>query len=100
MNEIIKQFTPNNIAGCPKNAPCNVRIIKGKVHWLSSMAIGTLLFYRNNNDSLRPIKGNTAPNQSAIIGYHTTGNTSMAQSVPTNKVDLVTAVPRVIFIVA
>lgn len=49
MNEILKQFTPNNIAGCPKNAPCNVRIIKGKVYWLSSMAIGNPAFYRNND---------------------------------------------------
>ena len=96
-------FTSNKI-DCStigaKSAPCNVQITKGRVYWLSSMAIGTPAFYRNNNDSLRPIKGNTAPNQSAIIGYHTIGNTSMAQSVPTNKVDLVTAVPRVIFIVA
>lgn len=96
-------FTSNKI-DCgttgAKSAPCNVQIIKGRVYWLSSMVVGTPAFYRNNNDSLRPIKGNTALNQSAIIGYHTTGNTSMAQSVPTNKVDLVTAVPRVIFIVA
>ena len=83
-----------------KNAPCNVQITKGKVYWLSSMAIGSPAFYRNDNDSLRPIKGNTAPSQGAIIGYYTTGNTSMAQSAPANKVDLVSPVPRVMFVVA
>ena len=97
-------FTSNKI-DCSttgaKSAPCNVRIIKGEVYWLSSMTIGTPSFYRNYSDSLRPIKGNTTSNQSAIIGYYTTGNTSMEQSVPTNKVDLVTvAAPRVMFIVA
>ena len=96
-------FTSNKI-DCTslgaKSAPCNVRITKGRVYWLSSMAIGTPAFYRNFNDSLRPIKGNTALNQYAIIGYYTTGNTSMAQSAPTNMVDLATAVPRVMFVVA
>lgn len=86
----------------PKNAPCNVQIENGKVYWLSSLSINpnsTLLFFhRNGADSLMPIKGNTTSNQLSIIGYYTTGNTSMAQSVPTNKVDLVTAVPRVLFI--
>ena len=96
-------FTSNKI-DCTslgaKSAPCNVRITKGRVYWLSSMAIGTPAFYRNSNDSLRPIKGNTALNQSAITGYYTLGNTSMAQSAPTNMVDLATAVPRVVFVVA
>ena len=64
------------------------------------MAIGTPAFSRNFNDSLRPIKGNTAPSQSAITGYYTLGNTSMAQSAPTNKADLPTAAPRVMFTVA
>ena len=64
------------------------------------MVIGAPAFSRNFSDSLRPIKGNTIPNQSAIIGYSTTGNTSMAQSAPTNKGDLTSAAPRVMFIVA
>ena len=96
-------FTSNNI-DCgttgAKSAPCNVQITKGRVYWLSSMVIGTPTFYRNAPDSLMPIKGNTTSSQSAIIGYYTTGNTSMAQSAPTNKVDLAIGVPRVIFIVA
>lgn len=96
-------FTSNNIdcgtAGA-KSAPCNVQITKGRVYWLSSMVIGTPAFYRNAADSLMPIKGNTTSSQSAIIGYYTAGNTSMAQSAPTNKVDLAIAVPRVMFIVA
>lgn len=83
-----------------KNAPCNVQIMKGKTYWLSSMAIGTPAFYRNYNDSLKPIKGNTVSNQGAIIGYYTTGSTSISQSAPTNKVDLVSPVPRVMFVVA
>ena len=83
-----------------KNAPCNVQITKGKVYWLSSMVLGTPAFYRNAADSLMPIKGNTVPNQGAIIGYYTTANTSMAQSAPTNKVDLINPVPRVMFVVA
>ena len=83
-----------------KNAPCSVPITKGKTYWLSSMVIGSPAFYRNYNDLLRPIKGNTVPNQGAVIGYYTTGNTSMVQSAPTNKLDVVTAVPRVMFIVA
>lgn len=96
-------FTSNKI-GCgttgAKSAPCNVQITKGGVYWLSSMVIGTPAFYRNAVDSLMPIKGNTTSSQSAIIGYYTAGNTSMAQSAPTNKVDLAIAVPRVMFIVA
>lgn len=100
-------FTSNPIscstAGA-KNAPCNVQIIKGKVYWLSSLCICAAnaarppSFHRNTPDSLFSIKGATTATQSAIIGYYTTGNTSMAQSVPTNKVDLVTVVPRVLFI--
>ena len=96
-------FTSNPIdcsAVGAKNAPCNVQITKGKVYWLSSMIIGTLAFYRNATDSLMPIKGTTISNQSAVIGYYTTGNTSIAQSVPTNKLDLVVAAPRVMFVVA
>ena len=81
-----------------KNAPCNVQIIKGKTYWLSSMVVGNLAFYRNYSDSLKPIKGNTASNQGTIIGYYTNGNTSMAQSVPINKVDWIGALPRVLFI--
>ena len=96
-------FTSNKI-DCgtvgAKSAPCNVQITKGRVYWLSSMVIGTPTFYRNAPDSLMPIKGNTTSSQSAIIGYYTTGNTSMAQSVPTNKVDLAIGVPRVMFVVA
>ena len=96
-------FTSNkidcNTVGA-KIVPCSVRITKGGVYWLSSMVIGTPAFYRNNNDSLRAIKGNTASNQSAVIGYYTSGNTSMAQSAPTNKFDFTGAVPRVMFIVA
>lgn len=96
-------FTSNKI-DCgttgAKSAPCNVQITKSRVYWLSSMVIGTPTFYRNAPDSLMPIKGNTTSNQSAIIGYYTTGNTSMAQSAPTNKVDSAISVPRVVFIVA
>lgn len=96
-------FTSNKI-DCStvgaKSAPCNVQITKGMVYWLSSMVIGTPAFYRNYNDSLRPIKGNTAANHATIIGYYTTGNSSMAQSAPTNKIDLGNAAPRVMFIVA
>ena len=96
-------FTSNKI-DCgtvgAKSAPCNVQITKGRVYWLSSMVIGTPTFYRNAPDSLMPIKGNTTSSQSAIIGYYTTGNTSMAQSAPTNKVDLAIGVPRVMFVVA
>ena len=96
-------FTSNNI-DCStvgaKSAPCSVRITKGMVYWLSSMAIGTPTFYRNNNDALRQIKGNTASNQLAIVGYYTPANASMAQSAPTNKLDLAAAAPRVMFVVA
>ena len=83
-----------------KNAPCSVQITKGKVYWLSSLSIGTLTFPRTTPESLFPIKGAITATQSAVIGYYTTGNTSMAQTAPTNKLDVVTAVPRVLFIVA
>lgn len=83
-----------------KNATCNVQITKGNVYWLSSMATGLPSLGGTNSDFLRPIKGTQASNQGAIIGYYTTGNTSMAQSAPTNKLDLVSSVPRVMFVVA
>ena len=82
-----------------KNAPCNVQITKGKVYWLSSLSIGTPAFQRNSTDSLFPIKGSSLAGQAPIIGYYTTGNTSMVQSVPTKKLDASNA-PRVMFVVA
>ena len=82
-----------------KNAPCNVQITKGRVYWLSSLSIGTPGFYRNNESSLFPIKGSSVASQAPIIGYYTTGNTSMVQSVPTKKLDSSNA-PRVMFVVA
>ena len=96
-------FTSNPISCSTtgaKNAPCSVQITKGRVYWLSSLAIGTPTFHRNNTDSLSPIKGSSRANQASIIGYYTTGNTSMVQSAPTNKLDVATAVPRVMFVVA
>ena len=84
-----------------KNAPCNVQITKGKIYWLSSLSKGASnmpSFHRSTVDSLFPIKGTKTANQSAIIGYYTTDNTSMAQSAPTNKGDLTGSVPRVLFI--
>lgn len=83
-----------------KNAPCMVQIEKGTVYWLSALAIGALAFNRNNTDSLFPIKGTITATQSAIIGYYTLGNTSMAQSAPTNKIDNADYAPRVMFIVS
>lgn len=83
-----------------KNAPCNVQITKGKVYWLSSMVINSPAFSSNNRDFLRPIKGAISATQAQIIGYYTNGNTSMAQSAPTNKFDLLSGAPRVMFIVA
>lgn len=83
-----------------KNATCNVQIKKGNVYWLSLMATGSPAFYRNNSDFLRPIKGTISANQAQTIGYYTSGNTSMAQSAPTNKLDLNSPAPRVMFIVA
>ena len=81
-----------------KNTPCNVQIKKGEVYWLSSLSIGSPGFHRNNTDSLFPIKGTITATQSAIIGYYTTGNTSMVQSAPTKKQDISSA-PRVMFVV-
>lgn len=83
-----------------KNAPCSVRIVKGKVYWLSSLSIGTPSFFRNATDSLFPIKGTKTASQSAIIGYYTIGNTNMTQSAPTGKLDISTIAPRVMFVVA
>ena len=88
----------------PKNAPCNVQIEKGKIYWLSSLPTnppsGMSVFSRNGEDSLPPIKGATTALQTTVIGYYTGNNTSMAQSAPTNKSDLVDSLPRVLFIVA
>ena len=81
-----------------KNAPCNVQIIKGKVYWLSSFSTGTPTFYRTSPDTLFAIKGGTEANQSAIIGYRTTGNTSMTRTAPTNKLNNYGFAPRVLFI--
>lgn len=83
-----------------KNASCNVQIVKGKVYWLSILPIGTLSFYRNNQDSLFPIKGSSSAGAMAPNGYYTTNNTSMAQSAPTSKLDNYGSLPRVMFIVA
>ena len=83
-----------------KNAPCNVQITKGKVYWLSSLSIGSSqpTFPGIEPSTLFRIKGATTAAQSALIGYYTASNTSMAQSAPTNKIDLFTNVPRVLFI--
>lgn len=81
-----------------KNAPCNVQIKKGEVYWLSSLNIGSPAFHRTATDSLFPIKGSALANYVGVIGYCTTGNTSMTQSAPTNKLDIVSSAPRVLFI--
>jgi hypothetical protein len=81
-----------------KNASCNVQIKKGGVYWLSSLPIGTPNFHCNTTDSLFAIKGSTSANSLATIGYYTTGNTSMTQSAPTKKLDIVSSAPRVLFI--
>ena len=103
-NDLSNPLFTSNTIDCSttgvKNATCDVQIKKGNVYWLSSMVIGTPVFYRNNSDFLRPIKGNTSATQATIIGYYTTGNSSMAQSAPTNKFDMGNAVPRVMFVVA
>lgn len=83
-----------------KNAACEVQIVKGRVYWLSSMVTGSPAFHRNSSDSLFPIKGTATAAQTPTIGFYTTGNTSMAQSAPTNKLDMTNAVPRVMFVVA
>ena len=88
-----------------KNAPCNVQIEKGKVYWLSSLSIiltsgiGMPVFHRNGADSLFPIKGTTTALQVTAVGYYTESRTSMAQSVPTNKIEISTYAPRVMFII-
>ena len=82
-----------------KNASCNVQIKKGKIYWLSSLSIGTPSFYRTTTSTLFSIKGSTSADSMMTVGYSTSGNTSMAKSVPTNKVDaLVGSAPRVVFI--
>ena len=81
-----------------KNAPCNVQIVKGKVYWLSLLSIGTASFQRSTVDSLFPIKGSASANTSSPIGYYTISNTSMTQSAPTNKMNITTFSPRVMFI--
>ena len=92
------------VATGTKNAPCNVQIEKGKVYWLSLLSITPTtsgpVFHRNGLDSLFPIKGATTALQTTVIGYYTENRTSMAQSAPTNKVDLVNVAPRVVFVVA
>ena len=103
-NDVADPLFTSNPISCDttgtKNAPCNVQIVKGKVYWLSSLHAGTANFYRTAPDILFAIRGATAANQLATIGYYTTNNTSMAQSAPTNKIDFSGALPRVMFIVA
>ncbi|MCK6158006.1 hypothetical protein KZX29_04240 [Moraxella osloensis] len=103
-NDVANPLFTSNPIDCSttgaKNAPCSVQITKGKVYWLSALVIGTLAFFRNAADSLFQIKGTTTAGQFSCIGYYTTGNTSMAQSAPTNKMDIYTYVPRVMFVVA
>ena len=102
-NDIANPLFTSNPIDCSttgaKNAPCNVQVTKGKVYWLSSLPIGSPAFHRNNSDSLFPIKGSSVAIQAPIIGYYTTGNTSMVQSTPTKKIYLSNA-PRVMFVVA
>ena len=83
-----------------KNASCNVQIKKGGVYWLSSLSIGSSQpsFPHIDSSILFPIKGAATASASAIIGYYTTDNKSMQQSAPTNKKDLFTKIPRVLFI--
>ena len=93
-------FTSNPISCSTlgiKHAACNVQIVKGKVYWLSILPIGTPNFYRNNQDSLFPIKGSSSAGATAPNGYYTTNNTSMAQSAPTSKLDNYGSLPRVMF---
>ena len=40
----------------------------------------------------------TSASSMAVIGHYTTGNTGMVQSAPTNKLDISTHAPRVLFI--
>ena len=81
-----------------KNASCKVQIKKGKVYWLSSLSIGGSPSFYCTPGSLFSIKGCTSTTTTAPIGYSTSGNTSMAQSVPTNKADVSAGAPRVLFI--
>ena len=81
-----------------KDATCNVHITKGNVYWLSSLTIGYPVAFYSNSDSLKPVKGNALVSQPPIVGYFTNNNSSMAQSYPTNKFDLATKAPRVVFI--
>ena len=81
-----------------KNAPCNVQITKGEVYWLSSLSIGHPSIHHIDPSTLFPIRGAATASESAIIGYYTTGNTRLAQSAPTKKIDLSANVPRVLFI--
>jgi hypothetical protein len=101
-NDVAAPLFTSNPISCStvgdKNAPCKVQIKKGKVYWLSSLHAGTANFFRTTPDLLFAIKGATAANQFATIGYYTTNNTSMTQSAPTNKIHYSAAMPRVMFI--
>lgn len=101
-NDVADPLFTSNPISCSttgaKNAPCNVQITKGKIYWLSSLSIGAPTLQRNTTDSLFPIKGSTSANSMATIGYYTTSNTKMTQSAPTNKLDISTSAPRVLFI--
>ena len=103
-NDIANPLFTSSPIGCgttgAKNTPCNVKITKGEVYWLSALPIGSLGFNRNATDSLFPLKGAATASKAAAIGYYTTGNTSMAQSTPTNKIEVLNYVPRVMFVVA
>ena len=106
-NDVADPLFTSDLISCAttgaKNVPCNVQIKRGEVYWLSSLPTGTPgtpSFHRNTTDSLFSIKGSTLANNAGVIGYYTTGNTSMTQSAPTNKVDVFTQVPRVMFVVA
>ena len=103
-NDIANPLFTSNPISCStagaKNAPCNVRIVEGKVYWLSSLSIGAPGLHRDTPDKLFSIKGSTSATTPTPFGYYTTGNTSMTQSVPTNKMDVSTLAPRVLFVVA
>lgn len=75
-----------------------MQIIKGKVYWLSSLSIGTPSFHRHNLNTLFVFKGSTSATRQATIGYYTIDNTSMTQSTPTSKRDIITNAPRVLFV--
>ena len=82
-----------------KTAPCNIAIQKGKVYWLSSLAIGTPVFYRSYSDSSQSIKGSTTVGTPNTIGYAIANMTTMPVTPPANKVDRNNAFPRVAFTV-